>query len=276
MRALLWVLAALALAAPSSAGARGFEGELKGYVTVPGMERLPMNILVKGNNYQSEFFGVTSIHVDGRDRDIIMNAPRKIYAEVDGKKAEAQAKADLDRYEIRPTGRSEVIGKRLCKLWEMREKGNKTMVNEVWISQELPGAFNFSVLSGGKGGKSWLSYFEGRQGIPMRVAVREGERSATVMEFESVVAKPVDDAVFGIPEGYKRASALSVTLAGLGGAKEAPKGKKRDGGDKAELKGAAEEEPVTLKSEVKKSVGDEVRRDVKDSVFRHMRGGFGF
>ena len=209
---------ALALSMPLSLAAGGFEGEIKGYVGGSKGEGLPMTVLSKGSKTWTDMMGMVFLSDKEKKMTYWMFPIHNQYAEIK-EEDERKEEVSLSKYSLKMTAKFKTINGHKCQLWEVTEEG-KEWAAECWLTTglQVPGNFSFSSLKGGDRQKGWLSLFDGKPGLPVRIALRESAEDASariLMDFEKIESKKLDDAIFLLPEGYRKVGMFKAAISSI-------------------------------------------------------------
>jgi hypothetical protein len=199
--AVVTLLATGASAAPLAAQGT-FEGVITMNVQDPrGTGSGSMQYMLRAGKMRVDFAAARAgvpmtVIVDPAARKMYMvMAPQRMYME------RAITSEQLDRMtghtkpEITKTGKMETIAGRQCEIWTATENGERY---DACVAKGLGTFFQGEGALIGRGG--WLD--ELRDGaFPLRVKRGDG---ATLLEVTSIERKPLDAALFAVPEGYRK------------------------------------------------------------------------
>jgi hypothetical protein len=204
-RALLPAVVA-ALAGGASAAPLAAQGTFEGVITMTvqdprGTGSGSMQYMLRAGKVRVDFAAaragvpMTVIVDPGAQKMYMVMAPQRMYVE------RAISAEQLDRMtghakpEITKTGKIETIAGRECEIWTATENGERY---DACVAKGLGTFFQGESALLGRGG--WLD--ELRDGaFPLRITRGDG---ATLLQVTSIERKPLDAALFAVPEGYRK------------------------------------------------------------------------
>jgi hypothetical protein len=204
------------IAAVASALGIGFEGDVTMHVTSSHGPPEDLTFHVKGQKLRvdvpSHGAEVHVIFDQAANKTYAILDPMKMYAEFDHATMQAAA-AHAPAPKVTETGKHETVAGTDCEDWEIVEAGDKHATACVAHGISF---FDFSAMrpGGATTATGWIEELRAKQAFPLKaVELDASGKELSRMEVTKIEKKPLDDALFTLPAGYRSMSSMVPGLA---------------------------------------------------------------